>query len=319
MSQKPAIIIDLLFNQDNVRAGLKGAFRGREVINRADPENRDRDLSAAHYALLWKPKDDLFQRATGLKALFSGGAGVDHVLTLPDLPDLPLVRFVDPSLTNRMSEWVVMQCLMHLRQHVTYSRQHARKLWSPLNQPEASDLTVGVMGMGVLGLDSAIKLKMMGFNVLGWSRTKKVVDGIETFEASELDAFLGKCDMLVGLLPLTDATTGIFNAELFAKLRRGGALGAPVFINAGRGKSQVEADIIASIEKGVLKGASLDVFETEPLPASSKLWAMDSVLITPHTASDSEASALFAHVERQIERFEAGQPLEHLVSRDTGY
>lgn len=319
MSQKPAIIIDLLFNQDNVRAGLKGAFRDREVINRADPVNRDKDLSHAHYALLWKPMDDLFSRATNLKALFSGGAGVDHVLTLPGLPDLPLVRFVDPSLTNRMSEWVVMQCLMHLRQHVAYARQHARKLWSPLNQPEASDLTVGVMGMGVLGTDSARKLKIMGFNVVGWSRTKKSVEGIETFEGAELDAFLGKSDILVGLLPLTPDTKGIFNAQLFAKLRRGGALGAPVFINAGRGGSQVEADIIAAIEKGILKGASLDVFETEPLPVSSKLWSMDTVLMTPHTASDSEARALFAHVERQIERFEAGQGLQHLVSRDAGY
>jgi glyoxylate/hydroxypyruvate reductase len=319
MSQKPAIIIDLLFNQDNVREGLKGAFAGREVINRADPKNRDRDLSEAHYALLWKPLDDLFLRAKNLKVLFSGGAGVDHVLTLPGLPDLPLVRFVDPSLTNRMSEWVVMQCLMHLRQHVAYERQRAKKLWAPLNQPEASDLTVGIMGLGVLGTDSAIKLKMMGFNVVGWSRSKKSIADIETFEGSELDTFLGKTDILVGLLPLTPETRGIFNAGLFAKLRRGGALGAPVFINAGRGGSQVEADIIAAVEKKVLKGASLDVFETEPLPASSPIWSMDKVLMTPHTASDSEARALFAHVERQIERFESGQPLQHLVSRDAGY
>jgi glyoxylate/hydroxypyruvate reductase A len=319
MSAKSPVIVDLRFHPDQVREGLKHAFPGREVINRADPASRDKDLSQAHYALLWKPLDDLFLRAKGLKVLFSGGAGVDHVLALPGLPELPLVRFVDQTLTTRMSEWVVMQCLMHLRQTVTYERQRAKKLWAPLTQPEASDLTVGVMGLGVLGMDAVRKLKTMGFNVIGWSKSKKVIEGVETFDAGQLDAFLGKTDMLVGLLPLTAETRGLFNADLFGKLRQGGALGAPVFLNAGRGGSQVETDIITALEKGVLKGASLDVFETEPLPSSSPLWSMDTVLMTPHAAADSDVKALFDHVERQIDRYESGQALEHLVSRDAGY
>lgn len=319
MTAKPAIIVDLRFHPEQVREGLKGAFPGREVINRADPAARDKDLSAARYALLWKPLDDLFLRATGLEVLFSGGAGVDHVLTLPGLPELPLVRFVDPTLTTRMSEWVVMQCLMHLRQHVTYERQRAKKLWAPLIQPEASELTVGIMGMGVLGTDAARKLKVMGFNVIGWSKSKKAIEGIETFAGAELDAFLGKTDILVGLLPLTSDTKGIFNASVFAKLRRGGPLGAPFFINAGRGGSQVEADIVAALRSGMLKGVSLDVFETEPLPSASPLWTMDNVLMTPHSAADSDIRALFSHVERQIARYESGAPLEYLVSRDAGY
>jgi glyoxylate/hydroxypyruvate reductase A len=241
------------------------------------------------------------------------------VLQLPGLPDLPLVRFVDHTLTTRMSEWVVMQCLLHLRQHVTYERQRAKKLWAPLTQPEASELTVGIMGLGVLGTDAARKLRIMGFNVVGWSKSKKDIQGVETFAGPELDAFLGKTDILVGLLPLTDETRGIFNAGLFAKLRRGGPLGAPFFINAGRGGSQVEADLLKALQTGVLKGASLDVFETEPLPSASPFWGMDNVEITPHSAADSDVRALFAHVERQIERYEAGQALENLVSRDAGY
>ena len=319
MLAKSPVIVDLRFHPEQVREGLKNAFPGREVINRADPASRDRDLSAAQYAVLWKPLDDLFLRASGLKVLFSGGAGVDHVLTLPGLPNLPLVRFVDPTLTTRMSEWVVMQCLLHLRQHVTYERQRAKTLWAPLNQPEASELTVGMMGLGVLGSDAAAKLKVMGFNVIGWSKSKKTIDGVETFAGADLDTFLGKTDILVGLLPLTAETSGIFNSDLFSKLRGKGPLGAPVFINAGRGGSQVEADIVKALETGVLRGVSLDVFETEPLPSSSPLWTMDNVLMTPHSAADSDVKALFDHVERQIERFEAGQPLDHLVSRDAGY
>ena len=319
MSAKSPVIVDLRFHPEQVRDGLKQAFPGREVINRADPSSRDRDLSGVHYALLWKPLDDLFLRAKDLKVLFSGGAGVDHVLQLPGLPDLPLVRFVDHTLTTRMSEWIVMQCLLHLRQHATYERQRAKKLWAPLTQPEASELTVGIMGLGVLGSDAAKKLKIMGFNVVGWSKSTKNIEGVETFTGAALDAFLGKTDILVGLLPLTDETRGIFNAGLFSKLRRGGPLGAPVFINAGRGGSQVEADLLKALQTGVLKGASLDVFETEPLPSNSPFWTMDNVEMTPHSAADSDVRALFAHVERQIERYEAGKKLEHLVARDAGY
>jgi len=319
MPAKSPVIVDLRFHPDQVRQGLKRAFPGREIINRADPENDGRDLSGIHYAVLWKPLDDLFSRATDLKVLFSGGAGVDHVLTLPGLPDLPLVRFVDHTLTTRMSEWIVLQCLLHLRQHLAYDHQQRQTLWTPLAQPEAAELNVGIMGMGVLGSDAARKLKAIGFNVLGWSKSGKQIDGVETFAADGLDEFLGQTDILVGLLPLTAETRNLYDATLFAKLRRTGALGGPVFINAGRGGSQVEADLAAALSDGTLKAASLDVFQTEPLPPDSPLWSLDNVILTPHVAADSDASALFAHVERQIDRFEQGLPLEHLVGRNAGY
>lgn len=319
MSAKSPIIVDLRFHPDQVREGLKHAFKDRKVINRADPEHANRDLAGIDYALLWKPLDDLFSRATDLKVLFSGGAGVDHVLTLPGLPDLPLVRFVDPTLTTRMSEWIVLQSLMHLRQHLAYDRQQRARIWNPLTQPEAADLTVGIMGMGVLGSDAAHKLKVMGFNVIGWSKSGRTVDGIDMHAESGLDDFLGKTDILVGLLPLTSETRDIFDASLFAKLKQGGALGGPVFINAGRGGSQVEADLISALQNGALKGASLDVFQTEPLPETSPFWTMDNVVLTPHSAADSDVSALFGSVERQIERFERGEALENVVARGAGY
>ena len=319
MPSKSPVIVDLRFHPDQVREGLKNAFPGREVINRADAENDGRDLSGIDYALLWKPLDDLFSRATDLKVLFSGGAGVDHVLTLPGLPDLPLVRFVDHTLTTRMSEWIVMQCLMHLRQHLAYDRQQREKVWKPLTQPEAADVTVGVMGLGMMGADAARKLKLMGFNVLGWSKSRKQIDGVETFAADGLDEFLGRTDILVCLLPLTPETRHILDARLFAKLRKNGALGGPVLVNAGRGGHQVETDLVAALKDGTLKGASIDVFETEPLPAASPFWTMPNVVLTPHCASDSDTFALFSYVDRQIDRFERGEPLENVVRRDAGY
>lgn len=251
--------------------------------------------------------------------VFSGGAGVDHVLKLPGLPDVPLVRFVDETLTTRMSEWVVLQCLLHLRQHLAYEAQRRRRLWRELAQPEAKDVTVGIMGFGVLGQDAAAKLKTLGFDVVGWSRSRKDVEGFETFDAGGLDAFLARTDFLVGLLPLTPDTAGIYNTGLFTRLSRKGPFGAPVFINAGRGGSQVEADIVASLNDGTLHAASLDVFEQEPLPLESPLWGMDKAVITPHAAAASDVRALVRHVERQIARVESGEPLEFVVDRTAGY
>ncbi|SMF38808.1 glyoxylate/hydroxypyruvate reductase A [Xaviernesmea oryzae] len=316
MSAKNTVVVDLKFERREVDAALVDAFAGRTVLRASDP---DVDLSEARYAVIWKPEPDLFQRAPKLEVLFSGGAGVDHILAMPGLPDIPVVRFVDESLTTRMSEWVVLQALSHLRQVPAYLKQQRQRQWRELSQPEAKELTVGVMGLGVLGLDSVRKLKVMGFDVVGWSRSRKTIEGIETFDSGGLDAFLGRTDILVGLLPLTPDTRGIFDASLFSRLRQGGALGKPVFINAGRGGSQVEADLVAALENGILGGALLDVFEKEPLPADSPLWAMENVIVTPHAASASDVRALFRNAEAQMDRYEAGEPLQHLVDRKTGY
>ena len=319
MPAKSPVIIDLKFIPREVEDGLKGAFPGREVINLADPAHKSRGLSGIDYAVVWKSDPDLFSRAPDLKVVFSGGAGVDHVLTLPGLPDVPLVRFVDRSLTTRMSEWVVMNCLMHLRQHRAYEARAKAHVWEDLSQPEAADVTVGVMGLGVLGQDAIRKLSVMGFRTIGWSRSKKTIDGVETFAGGELDAFLGRTDFLVSLLPLTAETQSILDADLIAKLSRNGPFGAPVLINGGRGGSQVSADIIAALQSGALGGASLDVFEEEPLDSGSPFWDMDNVYVTPHVAASSDVKALFVHAEQQMDRFENGLPLEHLVDRKAGY
>ncbi|MER8401997.1 NAD(P)-dependent oxidoreductase [Mesorhizobium sp. M1348] len=203
----------------------------------------------------------------------------------------------------------MMQCLLHLRQHRAYEALAKTREWRDLSQPQAADVTVVIMGMGVLGQDAAHKLAVMGFEVIGWSRTKRAIEGIDTFDAAGLDAFLGRTDFLVGLLPLTAGTRGIFDAVLFKKLSRKVRSAPRCSSTPGRGGSQVEADILQCLDSGVLGGASLDVFEEEPLLQESRFWTSPSVYVTPHVAASSDVKALFAHVNEQIHRFESGLPL----------
>ncbi len=223
---------------------------------------------AVRYAVCWRPPHGALADLPGLRAMFSLGAGVDHLLAVADLPDVPIVRVVDPDLTGRMSEWVALHALLHLRDFRRYERQQRERVWDEdADPPAAHDVRVGVMGFGELGRDAARKLKALGFKVAGWSQSPKSEPGVACFHGPDgLDAMLAQTDILVALLPLTPATRGILNARLFAKLARGGRLGGPVLLNAGRGGLQVEADILAALDEGVLKAASLDVFETEPLP-----------------------------------------------------
>jgi glyoxylate/hydroxypyruvate reductase A len=272
------------------------------------------------YALVWSPPAGFFRGFANLRAIFSLGAGVDHLMFRDDLPDVPIVRAVNPDLTQRMTEWVTLQVLTHHRRQRQYDTQQRARRWHELEQPAAADIRVGVMGLGVLGSDAAEVLVRLGYQVAGWRRGSGDVPGVTTYRgAAELDAFLARTDILVSLLPLTTETRGLLSMPLFLKLARDGALGGPVLINAGRGGSQVEADIVAALERRVLIGASLDVFEREPLDAASPLWARDDVIITPHAAAWSDPGPLTATIIAQIRDFEAGKPLDNTIDRAAAY
>jgi glyoxylate/hydroxypyruvate reductase len=279
------------------------------------------DRSRIRYVATWGPKPGSLSDLPGLEAIFSLGAGVDHLMGYPDLPDVPIVRVAQDDLTHRMSEYVVMHCLMHLRDQRRHDADQRAKRWqSDLAPPMAADVRVGIMGFGVLGQDSARKLGIMGFDVAAWSRTPKHAEGIEVYSGAEgLSEFLGRTDMLVSLMPLTPETRGILNHGLFRKLARDGRLGGPILINAGRGRLQVEADILACLDDGTLKAATLDVFEVEPLPQDSALWTHPGVTISPHNAAASEPDATARYIADQIRRHEAGEPFQNVVDRARGY
>jgi glyoxylate/hydroxypyruvate reductase A len=296
---------------------FRAAAPGRDI--RLWPD-RVGDPAEIGYAAAWLPPQGVFAPFANLRAVFSLGAGVDALLTDPSLPQVPIVRVVDADLTRRMTEYVTLHVLLHHRRQRLYDDQQRQLVWREHAQPAAHEVHVGIMGLGVLGRDAAEVLVRLGFRVAGWSRTPHVLPGVETFHgAAGLDAFLARSEIIVCLLPHTPATEGILNLALLRKLKRDGALGGAYLINAGRGRLQVDADILAALDEGALAGATLDVFPTEPLPETSPLWTHPGVTITPHNSAASVPEEVVGYIVRQIEGFEGGRGVDNAIDRSAGY
>jgi glyoxylate/hydroxypyruvate reductase A len=288
----------------------------REVVLAPDGPN-DPTIT---YAVVWKQRPNLLAGLPNLRAIFSIGAGVDHIFTDPTVPDVPIVRVVAENLTQYMTEYVTWRVLDHHRQGMLYRTQQRKKIWHEPPQRPANDISVGIMGLGQLGRAAAQALLALGFRVNGWGRTDRPMAGVTTFSGDGgLIPFLNATDILVVLLPLTPATQGIVNYGLLRELRRCNGLGGAVLINAGRGRLQRDADILRALEDGTLKEASLDVFEVEPLPRTSPLWAHPRVFVTPHAAATSDPAHLAAPMLEQMDAYERGEPLHNLVNREAGY
>ncbi|MET3662185.1 2-hydroxyacid dehydrogenase [Aquamicrobium ahrensii] len=273
------------------------------------------------YAVVWKQKPNLLVGLPNLKVIFSVGAGVDHIMEDATIPtDIPVVRVVAEDLTRHMVEYVVWRVLDHHRQGRQYREQQRLRAWHDIDQRNAGDVSVGIMGFGHLGRAAASALMALGFHINGWSRSAREMDGVNTYAGEEgLTPFLNATDILVVLLPLTKATTGVIDYKLLKELRRRNALGGSVLINAGRGRLQKEADILRALDDGTLKEASLDVFEIEPLPKTSPLWNHPKVFVTPHAAATSDPRHLVPVMLEQMAAYERGEELENLIDREAGY
>jgi glyoxylate/hydroxypyruvate reductase A len=313
----PTLLLHLAnFNEVSWGAGFAAALPDYRVVRRGD----DYDPRDVDYIFVWKPTADAFAGLANLKAVLSLGAGVDALLQHPALPNAPIVRFIDADLTQRMSDYVLANVTMHQRLLTRFKRDQAARRWVQLYPPAAWDTTVGIMGMGVLGQDAVKHLRVFGYQLRSWSRSHKVVEGVEGFAGeAELDDFLSGTDILVNLLPLTPETRGILNYGNFQKLRRDGLDGGPVLINAARGGHQKDADIFRALTDGTLAAASLDVFEVEPLPQDSPLWGLDNCYFTPHIAAASSESTGVAYFSKVIRDNDAGLPLSNVIDVARGY
>ena len=278
------------------------------------PEVRNPEKIAA--VLTWKPPLGIMNQFPNLKAIISFGVGVEQILRDPSLPEnVPIVRIVEPGLTSRMTEYILLAVLRFHRQAFEYQKFQKEGSWQPLPLQETSTCKIGILGMGVLGTDAAIKLSYLGFPVGGWSRTPKNIDGIECFHGKgQLQLCLSECQILICLLPLTPETEGILNYETFSALPKGAYL-----INVARGQHLVEKDLLAALESGQLSGACLDVFDPEPLPHNHPFWSHPKITITPHIATQTDSEYWTQSIVDTINNLRGGVTLKNVVNRQQGY
>lgn len=249
-----------------------------------------------------------------LKAVLNLWAGVEDVTGNPTLK-VPLARMVDRGLTEGMVEWVTGHVLRHHLGMDAHIRGQDGVWRNDDVPPLARDRTVAVLGLGELGGACARTLAALNFRVLGWARSEKMIEGVETAHGVEgLGAVLRRAEIVVLLLPDTPETADTLDARRLALLPEGA-----VVINPGRGPLIDDAALLAALDEGRIGHATLDVFRTEPLPPEHPFWSHPRVTVTPHIASATRPSSAARVIVENIRRGEAGEPFLHLVDRDAGY
>jgi glyoxylate/hydroxypyruvate reductase len=271
------------------------------------------DYSAVEAVMVWQQPKGILHEFPNLKLICSMGAGVDHILGDDSIPEhIPITRIVDEKLMVSMTTYVVMAVLTHQRQLDRYIMQQEQQIWD-MSNPEL-DCTIGIMGVGELGNDIAEKLMNLGYQVIGYGNSPKSDTAYPYYNATQLDEFLSKVNVLVCMLPLTPKTENILNMGLFEKCRQGTYL-----INVARGRHLVEEDLLEALSQGFLSGAMLDVFRTEPLPESHPFWKSEKIRITPHIASVTNPDAATPQILENYRRIRNNEPLNNQINRLKGY
>ena len=267
-------------------------------------------------AIVWKPEKGWLKSFKNLKCIISMGSGIDHILNDPHLPkNIPIIKTTGDDLKLRMREYVVLHSLKHHRNLNKVIEARNNKEWRQIIEPPANRRTIGIMGLGNLGLDCAIALKNLGFMVNGWSKSRKDIDGIKSFTGiEELNNFIADVEILICMLPLTDATRGILNLKLFYNMKKDSCL-----INVARGEHLVEEDLLIALKKGIIKEATLDVFHSEPLPENHIFWDNPKIMITPHIASLLDPEAGGENIAQNITKFINGEVIKNLIPLGKDY
>ena len=275
------------------------------------------DVDKVEYAVVWKHPPGILNQYPNLKAILSLGAGVDHIISDPDLPDgLPIIRLVDKKLTHEMClhslHWVLH---FHSDQYL-YRIQQSNRKWIQQSSVQSEDRTIGIMGFGNIGNSIGDLLINLDFNVIGWgARKKESLVGIEYFFGKDqLSDFLSKTDILINVLPLTENTTDIITKKELENLPKGSFI-----INIGRGGIINEKDLLLLLDDGHIAAAALDVFVKEPLPENNLLWSHPSVYITPHIAGQSNPKSAANTIAENIYRINKGESPYPIYSKENGY
>jgi glyoxylate/hydroxypyruvate reductase A len=293
----------------------RAAFAAAMPQARFHPWRDDGPRLGARYAIVWKPPAALFERETGLQAVFNLGAGVDALMGMPQLPShVAVLRLEDAGMAVQMVEYVLYGLLRASRGFDRYAAQQRQGLWAPLPAVDRSRWPVGVMGLGVLGARVAQAVAGLGYPVAGWARGARELAGVEVYAGgAQLPGFLARSRVLVNMLPLTPQTEGILDRANLGRLQPGGYL-----INVARGGHLVEADLLALLDEGRMDGALLDVFHDEPLPPGHPFWQHPRVIVTPHVAAATLQAEAVAQIADKILAMESGRR-PPAAARERGY
>jgi phosphoglycerate dehydrogenase-like enzyme len=288
------------------------ALRALAPRERFETDANAADADEVEVIVAFRFAPGIATRFPNLRLVASPGAG--DLLAAGDIPaHLPIVRAIDPLQGLRMAQYVALMVLRLQRDLARLEAQHQRAEWRRFGPDEEG--TVGLLGYGTIGEPVADALQRLGFPVIAWTRTPRPAATIETFAGSAaLRPFLARCDVLVCTLPLTAETSGLLDAEAFGALPRGAYL-----INVSRGGVLREADLVAALDAGQLRGAALDVFATEPLPPDSPLWRRPEVLCTPHVAAVPRSEEVARQILDNLRRARERQALVNVVDRARGY
>lgn len=259
--------------------------------------------------------DDLPPQLPNLALVQKLGAGVETIVAHPALaPHVQVTRLKPLEPAREIAQYCLAYVLQGQRNILAHAANQARASWESLEPKQNHKTRVGVLGMGHIGGETAALMRDLGFEVHGWSRSAKDMEGVTCHHGAEsLEPMLGICDYICAILPSTGETRGLINAQTLAAMKPGAT-----FINAGRGDLVDEAALIADLDRGHLGHAVLDVFCTEPLPEQDPLWAHPQVTITPHISGWHLGEALQDVVEN-FRRLGAGEDLLHAVDRQRGY
>jgi len=289
--------------------GLQAALPDAEVVAWEPGQG------PADHAVVWAPPQAFIDAQPQLRTLFNIGAGVDALLKLQVPEHMTIVRLDDAGMSVQMAEYVCHALIRHFRELDVYEAEARAGRWVYRKPRERADFPVGILGLGVLGERVAKAVAQFEFPVLGWSRSRKDIDGVRTFAGeARLGDFLVGTRVLVNLLPLTDATRGILNKNTLSALQRGAYV-----INIARGDHLVEDDLIPLLDSGQLAGATLDVFQTEPLPATHAFWQHPKINITPHGSARTSRDASIAQIAGKIRALQRGESVAGVVDPQRGY
>jgi glyoxylate/hydroxypyruvate reductase A len=273
------------------------------------------DPASIDVAVVWIPPEEGLVSFTGLRAVQSLGAGINQLGMSAFPPHVRVARLVDSGLTGMMTEYALLAALRYARNLDAHERAQRASTWDYIMPAGVGSFTVGVMGLGVIGAATALRLAANGFAVRGWARSPKSLEGVACFSGEAgLAEFLGETRILINLLPLTPQTENILNAKLFAALPKGAFV-----VNIGRGAHLVDADLLAALDSNHLAGATLDVFRPEPLPSDHPFWLHPRILMTPHVAGTGDPDSAAQLVAENIRRARQGETLLNEVDRARGY